>query len=54
MQGDPNRERAFFASALTIADPIINTCVRRNYDIVRFEKYKSLENRENIPLLMIP
>ena len=38
----------------TIADPIINTCVRRNYDIARFEKYKSLENRENIPLLMIP
>lgn len=38
----------------TIADPIINVCVRRNYDIARFEKYKSLENRENIPLLMIP
>lgn len=38
----------------TIADPIINACVRRNYDIARFEKYKSLENRENIPLLMIP
>lgn len=38
----------------TIADPIINACVRRNYDIDRFEKYKSLENRENIPLLMIP
>ena len=38
----------------TIADPIINTCVRRNYDIARFEKYKSLENQENIPLLMIP
>lgn len=38
----------------TIADPIINACVRGNYDIARFEKYKSLENRENIPLLMIP
>lgn len=38
----------------TVADPIINACVRRNYDIDRFEKYKSLENRENIPLLMIP
>ncbi len=38
----------------TIADPIINACVRRNYNIARFEKYKSLENRENIPLLMIP
>ena len=38
----------------TIADPIINACVRRNYDIAKFEKYKSLENRENIPLLMIP
>ena len=38
----------------TIADPIINACVRRNYDIDRFEKYKSLENRENLPLLMIP
>ena len=37
-----------------IADPIVNACVRRNYDIDRFEKYKSLENRENIPLLMIP
>lgn len=38
----------------TIADPIINACVRRNYDIDHFQKYKSLENRENIPLLMIP
>lgn len=38
----------------TVADPIINACVRRNYDIDRFEKYKSLENRENLPLLMIP
>ena len=38
----------------TIADPIINACVWRNYDIDRFQKYKSLENRENIPLLMSP
>ena len=38
----------------TIADPIINACVRRNYDIDCFQKYKSLENRENLPLLMIP
>ncbi len=38
----------------TVADPIINACVRRNYDIERFEKYKSLDNRENLPLLMIP
>lgn len=38
----------------TIADPIINACVQRNYDIDRFQKYKSLENRENLPLLMIP
>ena len=38
----------------TIADPIINACVRRNYDIDRFEKYKSLKNQENLPLLMIP
>jgi len=38
----------------TAADPIIDACVRRNYDIERFEKYKSLDNRENLPLLMIP
>ena len=38
----------------TIADPIINACARRNYDIDHFQKYKSLENRENLPLLMIP
>ena len=38
----------------TIADPIISACVRRNYDIDRFQKYKSLKNQENLPLLMIP
>ena len=38
----------------TIADPILNACVRRNYDLYRFEKHKSLTNSENIPLLMIP
>lgn len=26
----------------TVADLIINACVRRNYDIIRFEKYKSV------------
>ena len=31
----------------TIADPILNKCVRRNYDY-------DLTNRSNIPLLMIP
>lgn len=38
----------------TIADPILNTCIRRNYDLYRYEKHKSLTNYENIPLLMIP
>lgn len=38
----------------TVADPILNACVRRNYDLYRFEKHKSLTNQENIPLLMIP
>ena len=38
----------------TVADPIINACVRRNYDIDRFQKYKSLDNRGNLPLLIIP
>ena len=38
----------------TIADPILNACVRRNYDYERFVKYKSFTNEENIPLLMIP
>ncbi len=38
----------------TIADPILNACVRKNYDLYRFEKHRSLTNSENIPLLMIP
>lgn len=38
----------------TVADPILNACVRRNYNLYRFEKHKSLTNQENIPLLMIP
>ena len=32
----------------TITDPILNECVKRNYE------FDSLENRNNIPLLMIP
>ena len=38
----------------TISDPILNACVRRNYNLYRYEKHKSLTNIENIPLLMIP
>lgn len=38
----------------TISDPILNACVRRNYNLHRYEKHKSLTNTENIPLLMIP
>ena len=38
----------------TISDPILNACVRRNYNLYRYEKHKSLTNTENIPLLMIP
>ena len=38
----------------TISDPILNTCVRRNYDVYFYEKHRSLTNMENIPLLMIP
>ena len=38
----------------TISDPILNVCVRRNYNLYRYEKHKSLTNIENIPLLMIP
>ena len=37
-----------------ISDPILNACVRRNYNLYRYEKHKSLTNIENIPLLMIP
>ena len=32
----------------TITDPILNECVKRNYEL------DSLENNFNIPLLMIP
>ena len=35
----------------TIADPILNTCVKRNY---QYEKYNSLRNKDNLPLLKIP
>ena len=38
----------------TISDPILNACVRRNYDVYFYEKHRSLTNTENIPLLMIP
>lgn len=38
----------------TISDSILNACVRRNYNLYRYEKHKSLTNTENIPLLMIP
>ena len=39
----------------TIADPILNACVRRNYHLYQaYQKHKSLTNYENIPLLMIP
>ena len=32
----------------TISDPILNECVKRNY------QFDSLDNNENLPLLMIP
>ena len=35
----------------TIADPILNACVRKNY---QYEFTKKLSNEANIPLLMIP
>lgn len=35
----------------TIADPILNACVRRNYE---YEQYGLLGNQTNLPLLMIP
>lgn len=39
----------------TITDPILNDCVRRNYDICgNFKKYESYDNQDNLPLLMIP
>ena len=39
----------------TITDPILNDCVRRNYDSYDgFKKYESYDNQDNLPLLMIP
>lgn len=35
----------------TISDPILNTCVRRNYE---YDTFGQLTNNVNIPLLMIP
>ena len=38
----------------TIADPILNECVRRNYEVLRQTESDALSNEANIPLLMIP
>lgn len=39
----------------TIADPILNECVRRNYEAFGyFKQYESYKNQDNLPLLMIP
>ena len=38
----------------TIADPILNECVRRNYEASRGIADDALSNEANIPLLMIP
>lgn len=38
----------------TIADPILNECVRRNYEASRQTADDALSNEANIPLLMIP
>ena len=38
----------------TIADPILNECVRRNYEASRGSADDALSNEANIPLLMIP
>ena len=38
----------------TIADPILNECVRRNYEASRHAADDALSNEANIPLLMIP
>ena len=35
----------------TIADPIVNRCVKRNYD---YDTYQQLSNNTNLPLLKIP
>ena len=38
----------------TIADPIINACVRRNYSLNGLQHFRRVNNMDNIPLLMIP
>ena len=38
----------------TIAAPILNECVRRNYEASRHTADDALSNEANIPLLMIP
>ena len=38
----------------TITDPILNECVRRNYEISHQAADDALSNEANIPLLMIP
>ena len=38
----------------TIADPILNECVRRNYEASHHTADDALSNEANIPLLMIP
>lgn len=38
----------------TIADPIVNACVRRNYEQSQNKGDSALSNEANIPLLMIP
>ena len=38
----------------TITDPIINTCVRRNYCLNGEQHFRRVNNVDNIPLLMIP
>ena len=38
----------------TIADPILNECVRRNYEASQNGADDELSNEANIPLLMIP
>ena len=35
----------------TIADPILNRCVKRNYD---YDVHQQLSNNANLPLLKIP
>lgn len=38
----------------TIADPILNECVRRNYEASHYTADDALSNEANIPLLIIP